>query len=236
MGGTVSVKINNSIGPYFTSHKGVRQGDPLSPLLFNFVADCLARMVRKAQRNNLVENGVAILQYADDTIVCLKDDINVARNMKLLLYLYEMMSGLKINFDKSEVLLINGDDEKTLQYDDLFNCQIGSFPIKYLGVPVSPSRLHVADWVPLIEKNEKKLIAWKGSSQSITGRATLINSSLSNSFIYHMSIYLMPKTIVKALDKQRRTFFWQGGGTKEEISSCKMGCDLFQQKERRAWG
>ena len=76
----------------------------------------------------------------------------MARNMKLLLYLYEMMSGLKINFEKSEVLLINGDDEKTLQYADLFNCQIGSFPIKYLVVPVSPSRLHVADWVPLIEK------------------------------------------------------------------------------------
>ena len=83
--------------------------------------------------------------------------ILLCANMKLHLYLYEMMSGLKINFDKSEVLLINGDDEKTLQYADLFNCQIGSFPIKYLGVPVSPSRLHVADWNPLIEKMRKSL-------------------------------------------------------------------------------
>ena len=196
-------------------------------------------MVRKAQRNNLicgladnlVENGVAILQYADDTIVCLKDDINVARNMKLLLYLYEMISGLKINFDKSEVLLINGDDEKTLQYADLFNYQIGSFPIKYLGVPVSPSRLHVVDWVPLIEKNEKKLTAWKGSSLSIAARATLINSSLSNSFIYHMSIYLLPKTIVKALDKQRRTFFWQGGGTKKKYHLVKWDVICFSKRK-----
>ena len=99
------MKINNSTGPYFTSHKGVRQGDPFSPTLFNFVADCLARMVRKAQRNdlicgladNLVDKCVAVLQYADDTIMCLKDDLNVARNMKLLLYLYELMSGVKIN-------------------------------------------------------------------------------------------------------------------------------------------
>jgi len=81
MGGTVCVKINNVMGPYFVSHKGVRQGDPLSPILFNFVADCLSRMVRKAQHSNLIigladnliPRGVAILQYADDTIICLKD-------------------------------------------------------------------------------------------------------------------------------------------------------------------
>jgi hypothetical protein len=34
-GGTVSVKINNQIGKYIKSYKGVRQGDPLSPILFN---------------------------------------------------------------------------------------------------------------------------------------------------------------------------------------------------------
>jgi len=41
-GGTVSVKLNNLTGPYIKSHKGVRQGDPLSPILFNFVADGLS--------------------------------------------------------------------------------------------------------------------------------------------------------------------------------------------------
>jgi len=165
----VCVKINNSCGPYFTGHKGVRQGDPLSPILFNFVADFLARMVRKAQRNdlicgladNLIDKGVAILQYADDTIVCLKDNMDNARNMKLLLYIYEMMSGLKINFTKSEVLLINGDDEKRLLYADLFNCQMGNFPIRYLGVPVSPSRLHVRDWAHSLKKMRKNWLFGK---------------------------------------------------------------------------
>jgi len=162
-------------------------------------------MVRQAQVNgliyglaeNLIPNGVAILQYADDTIICLKDDIVVARNMKLLLYLYEVMSGLKINFAKSEIIMINGDNDKHMVYVDLFNCQTGMYPIKYLGVPVSPGRLHVKDWTPLIEKNEKKLSSWKGSSLSIAGRLTLINSSLSSTFIYHMSMYQLPKTITE---------------------------------------
>jgi hypothetical protein len=52
--GIVSVKQNNEIRPYFTSHKGVRQGDPLSPLLFNIAADVLTRMVISAQQNSLI--------------------------------------------------------------------------------------------------------------------------------------------------------------------------------------
>ena len=55
---------------------------------------------------------MAVLQYADDTILCLKDEVEVARNTKLLLYLFKEMSGLKINFDKSEVVMVKDDDKK----------------------------------------------------------------------------------------------------------------------------
>ena len=158
-GGTVSVKLNNLTGPYIKSYKGVRHGDPLSPILFNFVADGLSRMIHKAQSNNLflglidhiINKGVAVLQYADDTIICLDHNIEGARNMKLLLYMYELMAGLKINFYKSEVLVINDNANWAKVYAEIFNCQTGIFPIKYLGVPVS-RRLHVIDWLPLVEK------------------------------------------------------------------------------------
>jgi hypothetical protein len=49
---------------------------------------------------HLIQKGVVILQYADDTILCLQDNIDKARYVKLLLYVYEQMSGLKINFEK----------------------------------------------------------------------------------------------------------------------------------------
>jgi hypothetical protein len=73
--GTLSVKVNDNMGSYFKSRKGVRQGDPLSLLLFNLAADCLDKMIQTTQSNGLIkgliidyiENGVAILQYAHDT-------------------------------------------------------------------------------------------------------------------------------------------------------------------------
>jgi hypothetical protein len=129
----VTVKVNNSLGPYFVSYKGARQGDPLSPLLFNIAADVLTRMVIEAQHrdvntwliSNLILKGVAILQYADDIIMCLQHSMENAVNVKLLLYIYEQMTGLKINFEKSEIILIGGDNELAVRYAELFHCQIG---------------------------------------------------------------------------------------------------------------
>ena len=65
----------------------------MSLFLFNPAAECLTKMVLNAQKNNLfkglasdlIPNGVAILQYADDTILCIEDDIDQAVNLKLLL-------------------------------------------------------------------------------------------------------------------------------------------------------
>jgi hypothetical protein len=65
---------------------------------------------------------VAILQYVDDTRVCFEDNIKKARNVKLMLYIYEQMAGLKINFEKSEIVLIGGDNNVSLFYSQIFNC------------------------------------------------------------------------------------------------------------------
>jgi hypothetical protein len=122
---TVVVKLNNTVSDQDGSICPTK-----SSLLFNLAADVLTRMVASAQQNLLVtgmaeilvDKGVAILQYADDTVMCLKDNMEKARNVKLMLYLFEQMSGLKINFKNSETILIGGDNNLTTQYADLFNC------------------------------------------------------------------------------------------------------------------
>ena len=53
--------------------------------------------------NHLVDGGLSILQYADDTILFMDHDLEKARNLKLILSAFEQLSGLKINFHKSEL-------------------------------------------------------------------------------------------------------------------------------------
>jgi hypothetical protein len=77
--------------------------------------------------SHLIPNGVAILQYTDDTIMCLKNDMEKVRNVKLMLYIFEQMSGLKINFEKSEIILVvvvvgGGDNTLAIGYAEIFNC------------------------------------------------------------------------------------------------------------------
>ena len=65
------------------------------------------------------------------------------------------------------------------------------------------------------------MATWKGNTMSIAGRVVLINSSLFSTFIYHMSLYLLPKTVINELDKQRKNFIWQGGGQKRKYHLVK---------------
>jgi hypothetical protein len=81
-GGSVAIRVNDDTGRYFQTRKGLRQGNPLSPMLFNIVADMLAILIERAKSDgqiegvipHLVDGGLSILQYADDTIRFTKHD------------------------------------------------------------------------------------------------------------------------------------------------------------------
>jgi uncharacterized membrane protein YebE (DUF533 family) len=61
---------------------------------------------------HLVDGGVSILQYADDTIIFMEHNLEKALNMKLILCIFEELSGLKINFHKSEIFFVSGRQKK----------------------------------------------------------------------------------------------------------------------------
>src|SRR4051812_19010996 len=132
------------------------------------------------------------------------------------------MSGLKINFLKSEVLCIRGDDGILQYYYDLFNCQIGHFPMRYLGVPVSFTTLKVSDWDYVDGKFGSRCSSWAASTASSGGRLILLDSSLSSIVYYYMAMFLLPKTVIDKLDKHRCHFFWQGGGAKKRYHLVKL--------------
>lgn len=115
LGGSVGVKVNGVEGPYFKTGKSLRQGDSLSPILFNFVVDFLTIMLCKVASLDLIQGlcpdaclgGVICLQYADDTILFVQNDLEKAKTLKCVLTdltCSKNVSGMKIYYSKSEII------------------------------------------------------------------------------------------------------------------------------------
>ena len=74
---------------------------------------------------HLVDGGVSILQYMDDTVIFMEHDMAKARNLKLVLCLFEQLSGLKINFNKNELIYFGRTKDEQEDYRQLFVCELG---------------------------------------------------------------------------------------------------------------
>jgi hypothetical protein len=70
---------------------------------------------------------LSILHYANDTIIFLEHDFEQAKNMKLLLTVFEQLLGLMINFYKSKIFCYGGAKEFQDEYMELFRCNAGEY-------------------------------------------------------------------------------------------------------------
>ncbi|GKV32816.1 hypothetical protein SLEP1_g41389 [Rubroshorea leprosula] len=198
---TVSILINGSPTRQFPVSKGLRQGDPLSPFLFLIVAEGLNGLMLSAVDKNLYKGvrigniGVMVshLQFADDTIFfgeASKENIQV---IKCVLRTFELASGLKINYGKSQLMGIGVEEEWKKKMAYILHCKEGELPVKYLGIQIGGNHRKLSMWQPLVNSFKKKLASWKGRDLSMGGRIALINSVLSNLPVFQMSAYLLPK-------------------------------------------
>ncbi|RVW90151.1 Transposon TX1 uncharacterized 149 kDa protein [Vitis vinifera] len=125
---------------------GLRQGDPLSPYLFLLVMEVLNQLLFRARsggfiegfkvgNNNGIERDLIHLLFADDTLLFCKADSGQLRYLSWVLLWFEAISGLKVNRDKSEVILI-GRVDYLENIISVLGCRIRNLPSSYLGLPL----------------------------------------------------------------------------------------------------
>ena len=129
---------------------------------------------------HLVDGGLSILQYADDTILFMEHDLDKAANLKLILSAFEQLSGLKINFHKSELFCFGDAQDAAAQYAEIFGCEQVQFPIMYLGIPIHYRKLTNVEWKHVEERLPARLSSWKGKLLSLGERLVFINSVLAH--------------------------------------------------------
>ncbi|GKV12050.1 hypothetical protein SLEP1_g23252 [Rubroshorea leprosula] len=135
---------------------------------------------------------VSHLQFADGTILFGSAMEQNVWPMKGIMRSCELVLGLKVNFNKSQLLGIAVNEEWLDKMAWVLCYKKGNFPFKYLGVPIGGSNRKLHFWKPLVDVFSKKLSSWKGRFLFLGGKITLINSVLSSLPVFWMSMYWIP--------------------------------------------
>ena len=200
------VLVNGHTSHAFAVSRSVRQGCPLSPLLYILVAETLSCAIKQNADIDgfLLMNGshLKIFQYADDTCVIVRSD-NALLSLFALFERYERASGAKLNVMKIHGLLFG-----PWQHPDDLPVELSwsGEAITVLGCRISNSES--VDWESLIVKFESQLVLWKHSQLSFRGRALIANVLGLSVFWYQATVFDMPKTVIHQVNKLLFPFVW----------------------------
>ncbi|KAL0278039.1 UNVERIFIED_CONTAM: hypothetical protein Sradi_7301700 [Sesamum radiatum] len=150
------------------------------------------------------------LSFADDLLLFSKAEPNSIQLFKDGLIDFAELSGLQANLQKSHLIL----SRSAAAYRDsllaILDFQEGHLPLRYLGLPLLASRLTISDCQPILRKMEARIKGWEGVMLSFAGRVQLIKSVLSALQVYWAMAFILPKHIIKEIEKRLRNFLWKG--------------------------
>ena len=147
---------------------------------------------------------------------------------------FEALFGLKINLDKSSLLLVGKVENKESLALEL-GFKIGSLPAEYLGLPLGEKYKVASVWDRVEERFRKRLAKWRRQYISKGGRLTLIRSNLSNMPAYVMSLFRLPRKVKIRLEKIQRDFLWGGGNLGRKIHLVNWDI-VYSSKEKGGLG
>nr|GEY45022.1 transposon TX1 uncharacterized [Tanacetum cinerariifolium] len=155
------IKVNGSPTDEFELHRGLRQGDPLSPFLFILAMEGLHAYTSKAESLGLFKGCFVGRDYLHISHL-------------ILLRCFFLVFGLRINIHKSLVIGIGVSDDEVSYMANIIGCKTSKLPLKYLGVPVGCNMSRSSNWNAIIQKFYSKLSFLKAHLLSVGGRLTLI--------------------------------------------------------------
>jgi hypothetical protein len=162
------------------------------------------------------EQDFPIVQYADDTLLIMEACLKQLFFLKAILNSFATSTGLRVNYNKSNMYPINVNPEKMEILSRTLNCQIGATPFTYLGLP-------------LIQRIEKRL-SCSSNFLSQARRLELVNSVFSALPTLFMCTLKIPKSIIKQIDIYRKHCLWRGNDTSSKKSPLVAWSTITQRK------
>nr|XP_043619754.1 uncharacterized protein LOC122591558 [Erigeron canadensis] len=221
-----TVLVNGSPTFKFQCHKGMRQGDPISPFLLLIVKEGFSRLINMAAGSGLLNglklpnNGPVIshLLYADDCTFVGEWSVENLHKVARVLRVFFLCSELKINLGKSILFGVGVDNLEVKQAAAMFKCKEGSLPFTYLGLQIGGNMNRVSNWNFLFDIFEKRLTSWKANTLSMGGRVTLMKVVLESLPTYYFSLFAVPSTVIDGIESIIRRFLSSGSIESRKIN------------------
>ncbi|XP_026378634.1 uncharacterized protein LOC113273080 [Papaver somniferum] len=213
----IYILLNGNPEGFFKINRGLRQGDPLSPLIFVLIEDVLSRnltklFLEKKMTPMLSKRGISPthLFFADDIMIFCKGNMKSLNNLLVLLGKYQAASGQSVFRHKSKVYYGGGSLSRCRTITDLLDMSVTTFPDRYLGVQIMLGAVRYRHISNVIDKIKNQLAVWKGKLLSFQDRIVLINSVIASYTIHNMAVYKWPKKFIQQAERVIRNFLWSG--------------------------
>ena len=216
-----SCVINNGhASEFFNLQRGVRQGCPLSGILFVLCAEILAQAIRN--NNNIkglqmYNKEYKISQYADDTTAFVPD-ANSAENLFETLRIFHDISGLELNKTKTEGMWLGSCRYST---STPFGIAWPSEPIYALGIYFTYNERisFKKNFEEKLNSMKKLLNLWRPRNLTLYGRITILKSLALSKLVYNRSVLTFPLKFASLVKAVISEFVWS---TKPKIKHTTM--------------
>jgi hypothetical protein len=206
------VTNNGHASEFFPVSKGIRQGCPLSSMLFIIVVELLSCYIKNCpdiKGLNIGGDIFIITQLADDTTLFLQDERSIANLLCVMDRFFES-SGLRLNKQKCEVFILGncGQNSNIPTHISGLKCVTGAF--KALGIFFSNDRQE------MVKKNFEQRLArcqialniWSQHNLSLKGKITILKSIIIPSLLYPSSNLWVPDNYIKQVNEKLFKFIW----------------------------
>jgi hypothetical protein len=240
----MAVIANEYPTSFFKIHRCLRQGCPLSPLLFLLVIECLRRHIKKVVSNGsfkcikvVVETFISHLLFVDDVLIPGDANYEEWSFLHSLLGNFCKASGMVINCHKSCFLAQSIDLELVCKMRTTFNIQFLEFEdgMKYLGYYLKANNHRVANWNWIIQKIEKRIGCWSFRWLSLGGRLVLAKTIMQSIPVYWLNLVKILVTTMHRI-QQLITNFIRRGAKKQNSFHLAKWQKITLPKENGGWG
>ena len=144
------------------------------------------------------------LMFADDLIIFCKVKPTAVQILVEAFKVFTSCTSLKADLDKSQIVFRGDCTHTQTECLETTGFVEEKLPFKYLGMPITASRLTKVECRLLVEKITARILTWTSRQISYAGRVVLVNIVLFGMYNYWAQIFIIPQEVVNQVIKVSR--------------------------------